>query len=98
SFALSLVHFRRLGRADRGGYWLAAIGGVFIPWNLATLLGYLGGRGVPDPGRFGLDVVFPAAMAGLAVGLAPQPGPRAAGRRGAHRVPAGGGYRLRRSR
>lgn len=70
SFALSLVHFRRLGRADRGGYWLAAIGGVFIPWNLATLLGYLGGRAVPDPGMFGLDVVFPAAMAGLAVGLA----------------------------
>ena len=25
---------------------------------------------MPDPGLFGLDVVFPAAMAGLAVGLA----------------------------
>ena len=70
SFALSLVHFRRLGFADRRGYWLAAIGGVFIPWNVATLLGYLGGQAVPDPRLFGLDVVFPAAMAGLAVGLA----------------------------
>ncbi len=70
SFALSLVHFGRLGFADRRGYWLAAIAGVFIPWNLATLLGYLGGQAIPDPAALGLDVVFPAAMAGLAVGLA----------------------------
>ncbi len=69
AFALSLVHFRRLGFADRRGYWLAAIAGVFIPWNLATLAGYLGGQVVPDPRLLGLDVVFPAAMAGLAVGL-----------------------------
>ena len=70
AFALSLVHFRRLGFADRRGYWLAAIGGVFIPWNLATLVGYLGGQTIPDPSVLGLDIVFPAAMAGLAVGLA----------------------------
>ena len=70
AFALSLVHFRRLGFADRRGYWLAAIGGVFIPWNVATLVGVLGGQVVPDPRVLGLDIVFPAAMAGLAVGLA----------------------------
>ncbi len=70
AFALSLVHFRRLGFADRRGYWLAAIGGVFIPWNIATLVGYLGGQVIPDPSVVGLDIVFPAAMAGLAVGLA----------------------------
>ncbi len=70
AFALSLVHFRRLGFADRRGYWLAAIGGVFIPWNVATLVGYLGGQVIPDPSVVGLDIVFPAAMAGLAVGLA----------------------------
>ncbi len=70
AFALSLVHFRRLGFSDRRGYWLAAIGGVFIPWNLATLLGFVGGQVIPDPAALGLDVVFPAAMAGLAVGLA----------------------------
>jgi 4-azaleucine resistance transporter AzlC len=69
AFALSLVHFRRVGFADRRGYWLAAIGGVFIPWNLATLVGVLGGQVVPDPKVLGLDVVFPAAMAGLAIGL-----------------------------
>ena len=70
AFALSLVHFRRLGFTDRRGYWLAAIVGVFVPWNLATLVGYLGGQVVPDPGMFSLDIVFPAAMAGLAMGLA----------------------------
>jgi 4-azaleucine resistance transporter AzlC len=70
SFALSLVHFRRLGFADRRGYWLAAIGGVFIPWNVATVVGVLGGQVIPDPRVVGLDIVFPAAMAGLAVGLA----------------------------
>ncbi len=69
AFALSLVHFRRLGFADRRGYWLAAVGGVFIPWNVATLVGVLGAQAVPDPRVLGLDVVFPAAMAGLAVGL-----------------------------
>ena len=70
AFALSLVHFRRLGIADRRGYWLAAIAGVFIPWNLATLIGVVGGQVVPDPRLLGLDIVLPAAMAGLAVGLA----------------------------
>jgi len=69
AFALSLAHFRRLGRADVGGYWLAAIGSTFIPWNIATIVGFLGGQSIVAPERFGLDVVFPAAMAGLAVGL-----------------------------
>ncbi len=69
AFALAIAHFRRLGRADMWGYWAAAIGFVFIPWNLATLAGSALGSAVPDPARLGLDVVFPAAMAGLAVGL-----------------------------
>jgi predicted branched-subunit amino acid permease len=59
-----------VGRADRWGYWFAAIVTTFIPWNLSTLAGVLVGGAIPDPSRFGLDVVFPAAMAGLAVGLA----------------------------
>jgi 4-azaleucine resistance transporter AzlC len=69
SFALAATHFHRLGRADVGGYWIGAIVGVFIPWNLATLAGVLLGGAIPDPSVFGLDIVFPAAMAGLAVGL-----------------------------
>ncbi len=69
AFALSAAHFHRLGRVDVGGYWIGAILGVFIPWNLATIAGGLLGGAIPDPSAFGLDVVFPAAMAGLAVGL-----------------------------
>jgi len=69
AFALTAAHFHRLGRTDEGGYWIAALGGVFIPWNLSTLAGVLLGGAIPDPAKFGLDIVFPAAMGGLAVGL-----------------------------
>lgn len=69
AFALSMAHFRRLGRADIPGYFGAAVLTVFVPWNLSTLAGFALGSGVPDPARLGLDVIFPAAMAGLAVGL-----------------------------
>jgi 4-azaleucine resistance transporter AzlC len=69
AFALSIAHFTRLGRTDERGYWIAAIGATFIPWNVATLAGVLIGREIPSPERFGLDIVFPAAMVGLAAGL-----------------------------
>jgi 4-azaleucine resistance transporter AzlC len=69
AFALAIAHFRRIGRADVRGYWLGAIISTFIPWNLATLIGVTIGGSIPDPTRFGLDVIFPAAMGGLAVGL-----------------------------
>jgi len=69
AFALAAAHFHRLGRVDVPGYWIGAVIGVFIPWNVATLAGVLLGSAIPDPTAFGLDVVFPAAMAGLAAGL-----------------------------
>ena len=69
AFALSVAHFERRGAADERGYWIAAILSTFIPWNLATLAGVTIGGQIPDPARFGLDVVFPAAMVGLAVGI-----------------------------
>ena len=69
AFALSAAHFHRLGRLDLPGYWIAAILGVFLPWNLATVAGVLLGGAIPNPSTFGLDIVFPAAMGGLAVGL-----------------------------
>lgn len=69
AFALSVSHFRRLRRFDAFGYWFAAIGVTFIPWFFATLAGVLLGEAIVDPERLGIDVIFPAAMAGLAVGL-----------------------------
>lgn len=68
TFALSLAHFRRLGRFDRAGYWIAGAC-VAIPWVVTTVVGFTAGQLIPDPTRLGIDVVFPAAMAGLAVGL-----------------------------
>jgi 4-azaleucine resistance transporter AzlC len=68
TFGLAIAHFRRLGWADTWGYWVAAAF-VCLPWPLATVVGVLGGQVIPDPAMLGLDVVFPAAMAGLAVGL-----------------------------
>jgi len=69
AFALSIAHFNRIGRSDRRGYWFAAVLVMFIPWNLASIAGVLVGGSIPDPTRFGLDIIFPAAMAGIAVAL-----------------------------
>ena len=58
------------GVADRRGYWIAAVAGVVHPLERGD-----DRRPRRRPGRsptrrvLGLDVVFPAAMAGLAVGL-----------------------------
>jgi 4-azaleucine resistance transporter AzlC len=69
AFALAIAHFRRIGRGDVRGYLTGAFVSTFIPWNVATLVGVTIGGSIPEPTRFGLDVIFPAAMGGLAVGL-----------------------------
>ena len=69
AFALSIAHFRRIGRFDAFGYWYPAIVTTLIPWNVATFAGVMLGASIVDPNRFGIDVIFPAAMAGLAIGL-----------------------------
>ncbi|HSL33198.1 MAG TPA: AzlC family ABC transporter permease [Candidatus Limnocylindrales bacterium] len=69
AYALAMAHFRRAGRADLWGYWFGAIVVTFIPWNIATLAGVVVGGSIPEPEQFGIDVIFPAAMLGLAVGL-----------------------------
>lgn len=54
------------GDEDSGriAFWWTA-GGVFVVWNLATLLGAVGTSAVGDPSRFGLDAVIPAAFLAL---------------------------------
>ena len=68
AFALTTAHIARLGHIDVKGAWFAGFT-IFVPWNLATITGWLAGAALPDPATIGLDVVFPAAMAGLAIGL-----------------------------
>ena len=69
SFALAVAHFRRLGRFDSFGYWYPAVVTTLVPWNLATFAGVTIGDAIVEPQRLGIDVIFPAAMIGLAVGL-----------------------------
>ena len=68
AYALTTAHIARLGRIDVPAAWYAGFT-IFIPWNLSTIAGWLAGAALPDLATIGLDVVFPAAMAGLAVGL-----------------------------
>jgi predicted branched-subunit amino acid permease len=67
TFALALTHFRRIGRFDRRAYWIAAMA-IFIPWTVGSCLGYLV-AGAVDTRALGLDIAFPAAMAGLSLGM-----------------------------
>jgi 4-azaleucine resistance transporter AzlC len=69
AFALAIGHFRRIGRGDVRGYLIGAVVSTWIPWNLSTLAGVTIGASIPEPSRFGLDIIFPAAMGGLAIGL-----------------------------
>ena len=87
AFALAAIHFRRVGVTDMWGYWLGAIGATLIPWNIATFAGATIGGSIPDPTALGLDIVFPAAMLGLSVGLI-------TGRRELVAAAAGGGLGL----
>jgi 4-azaleucine resistance transporter AzlC len=68
AFALALPAFRTLGRHDRTTYALAAAIPA-VPWMVATTVGLVGGSLLPDPTELGIDIVFPAAMGGLAVAL-----------------------------
>jgi 4-azaleucine resistance transporter AzlC len=67
TFALALAHFRRIGRFDRRGYWIGAMA-IFVPWTVGSCLGYVV-AGAVDTHRLALDVAFPAAMAGLSLGM-----------------------------
>ena len=53
---------------SRLAFWWT-FGGVWVCWNIATVVGALGARALGDPARFGLDAVIPAAFLAL---LAPR--------------------------
>ena len=50
--------------AMRQGFWLTGIG-VYILWNLFTVVGALGAQAMGDPAAWGLDAAVPAAFLGL---------------------------------
>lgn len=66
SFALSLAHFRRVGRFDGGGYSLVAVM-LIGAWLISTGIGWAAGSAVPAAFETTLRVLVPASMAGMAV-------------------------------
>ena len=62
SFAVSTAHDHAAER--RRGFWTAGVG-VWVAWNLFTLVGALAGQALGDPRRMGLDGAAVAAFVGL---------------------------------
>jgi predicted branched-subunit amino acid permease len=50
--------------AMREGFWITGLG-VFLFWNIFTLLGALGAKALGNPASWGLDAAVPAAFLGL---------------------------------
>lgn len=55
---------RGTGRRARRAYWLCGVL-FFLFWNAGTVVGAIAGAAVPDPGVFGVDAAFPAALLAL---------------------------------
>ena len=64
STAVALAHEQKSLDDARTGFWLTG-GGIYLFWNLATLLGALGADALGDPAQWGLDATIPAAFLGL---------------------------------
>ena len=64
STAVALGAEKRDPKAMKQGFWLTGIG-VFVFWNLFTLLGALGAQAMGDTRAWGLDSAVPAAFLGL---------------------------------
>lgn len=52
------------GAVARTAFWAAGLG-VYVCWNLATLLGSVGAQALGDPRAFGLDAAIPAGFVAL---------------------------------
>ena len=64
STGVALAQTPRGTRAMRYGFWLTG-SGVFLFWNVFTLLGALGAKALGNPASWGLDAAVPAAFLGL---------------------------------
>jgi predicted branched-subunit amino acid permease len=64
STGVALSQAARGVTAMREGFWITGTG-VFIFWNLFTLVGALGAKALGNPASWGLDAAVPAAFLGL---------------------------------
>ena len=63
SYALAMAEYER-GTGSHL-YFFGANLGIYLVWPTSGLLGALLGAAIPDPSRYGLDLVFPLAFLGL---------------------------------
>jgi 4-azaleucine resistance transporter AzlC len=63
SYALAIAEYERGG--GNQWYFFGANLGIFLAWTTSGFAGALVGSAVRDPGRYGLDLVFPLAFLGL---------------------------------
>jgi len=64
STGVALSQEERGESAMRHGFWLTGFG-VYIFWNIFTLVGAFGAQAMGDPAAWGLDAAVPAAFLGL---------------------------------
>ena len=64
STGVALTQAPRGVAAVREGFWITGTG-VFLFWNIFTLLGALGAKALGNPASWGLDAAVPAAFLGL---------------------------------
>ena len=64
STGVALAQEERGEAAMRYGFWATGIG-VYISWNVFTLLGAYGAQALGNPSAWGLDAAVPAAFLGL---------------------------------
>jgi predicted branched-subunit amino acid permease len=64
STGVALSQAPRGSEAMRAGFWLTGAG-VFLFWNIFTLLGAVGAKALGNPASWGLDAAVPAAFLGL---------------------------------
>jgi 4-azaleucine resistance transporter AzlC len=63
SYALTIAEYER----GRGSHWyfFGANLGIYLVWPVGGLLGAILGAAIPEPSRYGLDLIFPLAFLGL---------------------------------
>jgi 4-azaleucine resistance transporter AzlC len=71
SYALAISRY--LAGDGSREFFLGANFGVYVTWILSGLLGGILGGQVVDPGRWGIELVFPLAFLGLLVPLLGRP-------------------------
>ena len=64
STGVALSQLRERSSSGARGFWLTGAG-VFLFWNVFTLVGALGAKALGNPAAWGLDAAVPAAFLGL---------------------------------